>query len=193
MCTAAVTGLDSMAYPITSGSGIVIDCGGRASAGKPGRRRCCGCCGFTYLTVLIMVVVSGIAISAAGRTWSTMAKREVEKSLLYRGDRIRLALESYYNASPGGAKVLPRRLEDLVRDPRFGSVKRHIRRIYRNPLSGDGNWTLVMASGGRIRGVYAKSGRRPLKTSGFEKGDEPFEKAKTYSDWRFLFRQKGAP
>ena len=167
--------------------------GGAMARGRRPPFGACGTGGFTYLAVLVLVVVTGIAISGVGRYWSTLQMREAEKSLLYRGNRIRLALESYYNASPGGAKTLPRRLEELLADPRVGGVRRHLRRIYRNPLSRDGRWTLVRTSGGRIRGVYAKSDRKPLKRSGFRRGDEAFEKAKRYSDWKFLFREKGAP
>ncbi len=147
--------------------------------------------GFTYLGVLVMVVVFGIAFSSANRYWATTAKREKEAALLYAGERIRAALGSYYGS--GERNSLPSRLEHLVRDNRFPGVRRHIRKIYRNPMAEDGAWEIIRASKGKIRGVYAGSSLKPLKRAGFPKGLEEFENASTYADWKFVFKEKAAP
>ena len=145
--------------------------------------------GFTYIGALILVVVTGIALTSASTYWSTKVRREREAELLFRGEQIRKAIGSYYEkAPPGWAKSYPSRLEDLLKDPRYMKVVRHLRRIYRDPMTEDGQWGLVLDSKGRIKGVYSKSKEKPMKIGGFPKGYEGFEKAKTYQDWKFVYK-----
>jgi len=47
-------------------------------------------------SVMMLVVVMGIALSMTGRYWSTVAKREKEEELLFRGDQIKKGIEQYY-------------------------------------------------------------------------------------------------
>ncbi|MBN1106443.1 MAG: type II secretion system protein [Deltaproteobacteria bacterium] len=142
--------------------------------------------GFTYITALVFVAVMGIALSAASGVWSTVMKREREQELLFRGDQIRRAIESYSKKTPGGRKPeFPRSLENLVNDSRFPAVTRHLRVVYRNPLSPDGKWEFILDARGGIKGVYAKSQDMPLKKANFPAGYESFEKAGSYSDWKF--------
>ncbi|MBW2018320.1 MAG: type II secretion system protein [Deltaproteobacteria bacterium] len=94
--------------------------------------------GFTYLSALILVAVMGIALGAAGRYWSTTVKREKEKELLFRGDQIRRAIESYYLSNPGsGGAKYPLSLAHLLKDPRYHDVRRHLRKLYRDPMTED--------------------------------------------------------
>ena len=57
--------------------------------------------GFTYISALVFVAIMGIALSTAGGFWSTVMKREREQELLFRGDQILRAIESYYRQAPG--------------------------------------------------------------------------------------------
>jgi len=142
--------------------------------------------GFTYISALAFVAIMGIALGTAGTSWSTVMKREREKELLFRGDQIRRAIDSYYKQASGGRKSeYPRSLKDLLRDTRHPTVKKHLRRLYRNPLSQDGNWELILDGKGGIKGVFAKSKDMPLKKANFPAGYEGFEKAATYADWKF--------
>ncbi|RLB79613.1 MAG: hypothetical protein DRH15_08710, partial [Deltaproteobacteria bacterium] len=120
--------------------------------------------GFTYIGALILVVVTGIAITAASTYWSTTVRREKEAELLFRGDQIRKAIGSYYERAPSGrAKSYPSRLDDLLRDPRYMKVVRHLRRLYRDPMTDDGQWGLVLDGKGHIKGVFSKSKEKPIK------------------------------
>lgn len=151
-------------------------------ASCPGRK------GFTYITALIFVAVVGISLNVAGMYWSTVVKREKEKELLFYGDQIRQAIESFAQSSPGGkSPEYPRSLNDLLRDPRYPNVRRHLRKIYKDPMTPEGQWGYVLASQGRIKGVFSKSKDRPLKTGNFLPPYEKFEKAETYADWKFVF------
>jgi type II secretory pathway pseudopilin PulG len=49
----------------------------------------------TYLTVLCAVVIMGVALSAVGQQWSVAMKRDREAELFFRGNRIKLAIETY--------------------------------------------------------------------------------------------------
>lgn len=144
--------------------------------------------GFTYLTVLVLVMVMGIALSGTGRYWSTTMKREREAELLFRGDRIRRAIETYHRF--GG---WPRELTELVEDRRVPVVRRFLRKVYPDPMTKDGNWTLILGQGGTIRGVYSAGEGVPLKTGNFPPGYENFETAETYADWRFVAGADAAP
>lgn len=149
-------------------------------------RHCLTSGGFTYIGALILVVVVGIGLGTAGRFWSTVMKREREQELMFAGDQIRRAIDSYYRSTPGGRLFeYPRNLQDLLKDPRQPSAKRHLRRLYRNPLSKDGRWEFVYDSKGSIKGVFANSGEAPLKRSRFPRGYEGFEKASAYREWKF--------
>ena len=59
--------------------------------------------GFTYLGVLFLIVVMGMALASAGELWSTSARRDRERQLLWVGTQYAQALRSYYRSSPGVA------------------------------------------------------------------------------------------
>jgi type II secretory pathway pseudopilin PulG len=140
-----------------------------------------GTAGFTYLAVLAMVTAMGIALAGTGQYWSTEMQREREAELLFRGDRIRRAIEAYHRF--GG---WPRELAELTADRRTPTVRRFLRKVYRDPMTEDGNWTPILGPDGGIRGVRSASEAVPLKTANFPVGYEAFETAKTYADWRFV-------
>lgn len=147
--------------------------------------------GFTYAAMLLAVAIVGIGLASAGTLWSTAAQRDKEQELLFAGDQFRRAIRSYVVASPGVQRY-PRRLEDLLADERFPSARRHLRRIYRDPLTGTREWGLVEAPGGAIMGVYSLSQATPFKTSGFRDEDRSFEGARRFSDWKFLYEPQPA-
>jgi len=78
-------------------------------------------------------------------------------------------------------------LEDLLKDPRFPVIRRHLRKMYPNPLDPEGKWEFVLDGTGRIKGVFANRKEKPLKVKQFAEDYSDFENAKTYSDWKFVF------
>ncbi len=142
--------------------------------------------GFTYIGALVLVVVTGIALSSASQYWSTVMTREKEKELLFRGDQIRKAIDSYYKATPRGRQPsYPSRMEDLLKDPRLLESRRHLRRLYTDPMTG-GKWGIISDGRGGVKGVFSLSEKVPLKSGGFPTGYESFESAKAYTDWKFV-------
>lgn len=144
--------------------------------------------GFTYMAVMILVAVTGIALAGASQYWSTIVQREREAELLYRGDQIRKAIASYCAANPsGGAPEYPRQMGDLLKDPRYPGLRRHLRQAYTDPMNPGKDWGWIRDGTGRLKGVFSQSPLIPLKKAGFDRDYREFGKAKTYADWRFVF------
>ncbi len=119
--------------------------------------------GFTYLGVLLAVAVLGIGLTAASQVWVTMARRERMVQLRWVVEQYAQAIESYHDASPGSAKTYPGSLADLLEDKRYVTLRRHLRRVYVNPLTGKGDWELLGAPGGGIGGVRAPPDYRQMQ------------------------------
>ncbi|MCT8163325.1 MULTISPECIES: type II secretion system protein [unclassified Pseudomonas] len=146
------------------------------------------CAGFTYLGVLLLIAVSSVALAASGTLWSSVAQREHERQLLWVGGQYAQALRRYYRASPGLAQY-PQELTDLLVDNRFPEARRHIRRLYPDPITGSDEWGVVRAIDGRITGVHSRSDATPFKRSGFDSQWSGFEGLEHYSDWQFVAEQ----
>ena len=154
--------------------------------------------GFTYLAMLLAVAVIGIGLAAAGQVWSTAVQREKEQELLFVGNQYRRAIGLYHQNSPDQRMPVayPKALKDLLEDKRKGDTKRHLRKLYPDPMTGKAEWGLVTVKapdGDRIMGVYSLSGATPFKTSGFLDRDKKFEGANHFSDWRFLHKLETVP
>jgi type II secretory pathway pseudopilin PulG len=140
--------------------------------------------GFTYLGLLLFIAITGIFLSIIGITWQYEMRSEKEKQLLFVGEQFRVAIKAYYTTSPGDAKVYPLNLEDLLLDKRVPYVRRHLRQIYLDPMTGNPNWGVVKQKG-RIVGIFSKSSLKPFKHSGFSNEEADFIGAKSYEDWIF--------
>lgn len=141
--------------------------------------------GFTFIGLMFAVAIMGIALAGVGVLWQMEGRREKEKELLFIGEQYRKAISSYHEKSPGGAKLFPEKLEDLLQDNRFPRPIRHLRRLYADPMTADGKWELIRQEG-RIIGVASFSRQVPIKIAGFPKEFEDFESAASYADWRFI-------
>ncbi|MDA8129061.1 MAG: type II secretion system protein [Betaproteobacteria bacterium] len=142
--------------------------------------------GFTYFLVLMLIALIGMGLAAAGTLWHTESQREREAELLFVGDQYRQAIRSYYALDTAQPR-LPQSIDDLLEDNRRPSVVRHLRRAYRDPLTG-GEFALIREPDTRgIVGVYSRAPGQPFKIAGFSAKDEAFKGAKTYAGWRFVF------
>ena len=134
----------------------------------------------------------GLALAAAGQVWHSTARRERESELLAIGNQYREALKSYYDASAVGTPRSPLTLEELVLDRRFPEPRRHIRRLYPDPITNRNDWALMLQQG-RITGGHSQSTGEPMKSGGFLPRDEQFVSAKSYADWVFSLTALSAP
>ena len=147
--------------------------------------------GFTYLGLLFAVALMGVALAATGEVWHTAQTREKERELLFVGNQFRQAIGLYYTAGP--AKQYPRRLEDLLKDPRQPATCRYLRKIYNDPITGKAEWGLVRAPDGGIVGVHSLSEARPLKVANFSAADQELAGKSQYAQWIFAFKPQAAP
>ncbi|MFA6180012.1 MAG: type II secretion system protein [Candidatus Methylopumilus sp.] len=145
--------------------------------------------GFSYMGLLLFIAIAGIGLSAVGMTWHSQVKAENEQQLLFVGTQFRNALNSYYESTPVATKTYPLTLQDLLRDKRFPNVKRHLRQIYTDPMTGNTEWGINRAQG-RIVGIYSLSTQKPFKLSGFTNENQSFNYAKSYREW--IFGQVGS-
>lgn len=144
--------------------------------------------GFTYAGLLFAIVVLGMALATTGTLWSTVARRDREAQLLWTGHQFREAIASYVLSSPAGVRQYPQALQDLLEDRRGPIVKRHLRRVYPDPMTGEADWQLERLGDGAVVGVRSASLGIPLKRQGFSPEDVQFEEAGCYCDWVFSFR-----
>lgn len=169
-----------MARPITSGK----------TSTAVGQRRMLPVCqqaGFTYLGLLFLIAIMGAVLASTGTVWHTLRMREKEQELLFVGDQIRHAIQLYYDKTPGAVKQFPKSLEDLLKDKRYVTTQRYLRKIYPDPMTLNSPWGLVEAPGGGISGVYSLSEEAPIKTGNFSESDQGFEGQEKYADWKFIY------
>lgn len=105
--------------------------------------------GFTFVLVIISVVIIGIITASIISLESTMVKREKEQELIYRLDKVRTALTEFkkkYNKYPS-------HLEELL-------VNKYIRSCYlTDPITGK-EWESVIApisEGYGIKDIHSSS------------------------------------
>jgi len=149
--------------------------------------------GVTYVGVLVLAALMGIAAAVAADVWHTTRKREAERELLFVGNQYRQAIGHYYEQSSGPVKTFPRSLQDLLRDPRTPGMKRHLRKMFRDPVTGSEEWGIVRGPSGEIMGVFSLSEEAPLKKANFRKIDAKLENKQKYSEWTFVYTPIRSP
>lgn len=138
--------------------------------------------GFTYIGLLLLVASMGFALTVVAQVWQTAQIRDKEEELLFVGNEFRRAIGMYVAAT----SRYPHSLEDLLKDPGFPGVRRYLRKIYRDPITGRAEWGLVKAEGNAIIGVHSLSEAAPMKQGGFSLADQGFEAKKKYAEWVFV-------
>lgn len=143
--------------------------------------------GFTYFGLLFVVALIGLALSGAALVWHIIQQREKENELLFIGQQYVDAIASYYHAAPGGIKKYPRSISDLLRDSRYLTIKRHLRKPWRDPLTGSKQWGLVLTKQGGIAGIYSLAKGTPVKQKGFGMLESLLADKTNYQEWRFIY------
>jgi len=143
--------------------------------------------GFTYLGALFLLAIMSAVLASTGSVWHTTQMREKERDLLFVGDQFRRAIKMYYEKTPGAVKQYPKALEDLLKDSRYVTTQRYLRKIYRDPITVKPEWGLIEAPTGGIMGVYSLSEAAPIKTGNFKEEDLAFGGRGQYSEWKFTY------
>jgi type II secretory pathway pseudopilin PulG len=144
--------------------------------------------GFTYLGVMVFITIISIAATAVVQVGELARRRAAEAELLHVGRQYIKAFLEYELYTPeGNGNRAPARLEDLLRDPRQPGVRRYLRELYPDPITGKADWQLIRAPGGGIMGVRSASCAPTIKRS-FPHGDFMFLDGQTrYCDWTFAY------
>jgi type II secretory pathway pseudopilin PulG len=151
--------------------------------------------GFAYVMLLLAIAVLGLFASAALQIGSQVGRRDAEQALLTIGAEYEQALSSYAgvaqtttvqtaNIAANNARG-PKTLEELLKDPRNPGVKRHLRQIYADPMTGRDEWGLIKDASGYILGIYSQSPARPIRQTNFDAAQLHFESSEDYSKWIF--------
>src|SRR5580765_5432642 len=139
--------------------------------------------GVTYLMLMFVIVLIGIATTTAAKQWKVIVQRELEADLLAKGIEIQNALALYSATIKAGrvmpGEVYPQTLADLTRLP-----KPFLRKVYLDPM-GHGEWEYLRAPTGGIMGVRSKSLAKPFRQREFPPAVRHFEGRTSYRDWIF--------
>lgn len=101
-----------------------------------GGRRAGGQRGFAMAALLVALAVLSVLTSAALPVWRHAAQREREAELIFRGEQYARAVMLYQRRTPG---AWPPDVATLVEG-------RFLRRAYRDPMTADGRFRLVLQS-----------------------------------------------
>jgi type II secretory pathway pseudopilin PulG len=142
--------------------------------------------GFTYIGVLFAVALAGVALALTAQVWRTTNQRAKEEQLLFVGGQFREAIRRYHEQSPGEQREYPKNFEDLLQDRRQPGVRRHLRMLYPDPMTGKFDWGVERSPEGGIAGVYSRSQERPIRISGNVAGVDLSGRTK-YSEWLFVY------
>lgn len=143
--------------------------------------------GFTYLGLIIFVAIIGLVGAATLKIGSLLQRAAAEEELLEIGAAFSAALDSYAAATPRGASPYPPSLAELLKDPRSPAVRRHLRKIYVDPLTGKAEWGIVYLGGGEtgVVAIHSLSNARPLKIANFDSRFKGLDNKEMVSEWRF--------
>ncbi len=151
--------------------------------------------GFTYIVVLVAVAISAWAASAALQLGALAGRRDAERALLAAGFELEQALYSYAGVPwPNGAPPTdpqtlrwrgPREMDELLRDPRVAGVRRHLRRLRSDPMTGQLQWGILRDHSNHIVGFYSLAHGRPIQQTAFDPPRAHFESADSYQRWVF--------
>ena len=154
-------------------------------AGRPAR-------GFTYVSLIILVAIIGLVAAATLKTGAMLQRSAAERELLDVGAQFSDALQSYASATPAGQPAQPPSLQELLKDPRYPGVRRHLRKIFVDPMTGKAEWGVVyLANQVGVIAVYSLSDAKPIKISNFPSRFQAFDGKAHISEWKFSMMGNG--
>jgi type II secretory pathway pseudopilin PulG len=142
--------------------------------------------GFTYVSLVILVAILGLVAATSVKLGGMLQRSRAELALLDIGAEFSNALQSYADATPAGKPTQPPSLKDLLKDPRFPTVRRHLRKIYIDPVTGKAEWGIVyLANQVGVVAIYSLSQDKPVKIGNFPVRFQAFDSKAHISDWKF--------
>lgn len=143
--------------------------------------------GFSLLWTLLLVAFLAFGVTLGVEMEATLSQRERERELLSIGRQFRAAIARYHDTPTAtGQPEFPATLDDLLLDTRTGAARRHLRKVFVDPMTGRAEWGLVRI-GNRIVGVHSLSEREPFKQDGFDADEPGFRGRRKISEWVFAY------
>ena len=156
-------------------------------ASRPGRSG-----GFTYLSLIILLAIIGLVTASALKLGSVVQRSRAENELLDIGAAFSDALKSYADATPSGQPPQPPSLKELLKDPRFPGTRRHLRKIFVDPMTGKAEWGIqYLGDKVGVLAVYSLSDAKPVKVGNFPSRYTGFEGKNHISEWKFSLTLAG--
>jgi type II secretory pathway pseudopilin PulG len=156
--------------------------------------------GFTYVGLIVLVAIIGLVGAATLKADALLRRAAAEQELLEIGAAFSAALTSYAEATPRGQLPQPPSLEALLKDPRVPGTRRHLRKIFVDPITGKAEWGIVWlnkgtgingSGGSGVVAVYSLSEAKPLKQANFDARFQNFENREHLSEWKFSVMGQG--
>lgn len=164
--------------------------------------------GFSYILVLTVIMIMGITLGMVGQSWKSIAQRELEEEMIYRGDQVAelvyqrslcMGLKPPLNLWVFADSANGTILNDLVIGREEGCPVKGGRKKYRlrpsaiiDPMTGK-QWKIVTYPGDatRFAGVASESSKEPLRKSFQNIYDSALLNEKNqYSEWAFTWELK---
>jgi type II secretory pathway pseudopilin PulG len=117
--------------------------------------------GYALLTAIIAVNIFAILMLKARDMWEREMQRDLEAELLFRARQYVTAIELYRKKNPN---MFPTSLELLYE-------KKFLRKLYKDPMTEEGTWNVVMRSGKPGAGIRGDSGTRSGRSGGEGRGE----------------------
>lgn len=92
--------------------------------------------GYILIILMMAVFIISLGFLVAAPLWQTEIQREKEEELIFRGKQYVEAVRIFNKKNPGR---FPSNLKDLL-------DKKCIRRLYKDPMTHDGQWNVILAS-----------------------------------------------
>jgi hypothetical protein len=134
-----------------------------------------------------MLAIMALVCATTVKLGAVMQRSAAERELLSIGAQFSDALQSYAKATPPGQPTQPPSLKELLLDPRFPAVRRHLRKIFVDPMTGKAEWGISYVAGTTgVVAVYSLSTAKPVKIGNFPARFQGFEGKQRISDWKFV-------
>ena len=132
--------------------------------------------GMSYLFVMILVVIMNISLMGVTQQWSVIMKRDKEAELLFRGTRIKEAIDQFVGDYEVQKATRPNRWPHTLKELTQKNPKRYLQVVYEDPMTGK-PFELIKV-GDEVHGVRSASMGSPYNLV-------KFKGAKTYQAIRF--------
>jgi len=105
--------------------------------------------GYSLVILMLAAFVLAVGLLIAVPVWQTQIQREKEAELIFRGRQYVEAVRLYQAKNPG---TFAKSLDELLR-------KRFLRRLYKDPMTKDGKWNVILQYGNLSQSGSASVGR----------------------------------